>query len=61
VLCCGLLMPTGNPLLLERTSNAINVVKSLFHDFDQSQDGFVDRQEFKVCRFSFMSDFMSQI
>jgi len=40
--------PSGNPLLLERTSNAVNVIKGLFHEFDQSRDGFVDCEEFKV-------------
>ncbi|KAF5842605.1 FAD-linked oxidoreductase-like protein [Dunaliella salina] len=37
----------GNPLLLERTSNAINVVRGLFHEFDESQDGYIDSNEFK--------------
>jgi len=38
----------GNPLLLERMSNAINEANKLFAKFDLNQDGLVTRDEFQT-------------
>ena len=37
----------GNPILLERCSNAINQIKGLFVEFDVNNDGILTRTEFE--------------
>lgn len=36
----------GNPLLLERVSNALIAIKDLFRQFDDNGDGFIERESF---------------
>ena len=36
----------GNPHLLERVSNTLNQMRSLFKAFDQDSDGYITKEEF---------------
>jgi proline dehydrogenase len=46
----------GNPLLLERMSNAINEASNLFSKFDHDNDGIMTRNEFKKAYTLFFND-----
>ena len=50
---CGMQVTgLGNPHLLERVSNTLNQMRSLFKTFDEDSDGYITKEEFAKVNFS---------